>query len=483
MKRTLNPIFPPAAIEQEYEKRLKAAIREMEKSCVDELSKTYKANEDKILDSATDNLLKTFRQLLRKWMDKFNALADVLPEWFVGKIRGYVARNLIQQTKPLRDAGLGFNLTFRYMSEAEKQVFQAIVAENVNLIKSIAQQTLTQVEGIVLRAIETGQDLYTLKEQLHHQFGVSERRAAMIARDQTAKATNNLARQRLMDYGITRGIWMHTAAGKTYRETHINDMDGVEYNIKFGCYDPDPKVERAIQPAELVNCHCVCRPVIPAYGTEERGRNDWEEQSQGKESEGGIIRRKYPVNGFTVNYDEINSKEYHDRFIGMTGKESVDRAMHRKAIDILRHRNGTEYEDIAMISKRSGKILVQNIEMNITGKVGISEKEEEFLTNKGEWFEIIHNHPGSSIPSTDDIEWLFKRPFAAASTIIGHNGSIYRLIKLNPYDNIRPVIDEAILMIKHQYPGADDHVIEQKASIAIIEMLEQQGFLQYRKWY
>jgi hypothetical protein len=91
----------------------------------------------------------------------------------------------------------------------------------------------------------------------------------MIARDQTNKATNNLSRQRLLDYGVTKGIWMHTASGKTYRETHVNDMDGQEYDIREGCFDPDEKVNRYIQPAELVNCYCVCRPVIPQLSEEE----------------------------------------------------------------------------------------------------------------------------------------------------------------------------------------------------------------------
>lgn len=267
MKRTLNPVFPPAGIEKEYEKRLKKAVREMEKSVVYWLRARYKANESKILDSATDDLLKAFRRLLRQWMRNFRELAEVLPEWFVKKIRGYVSRNLVEQTRPLRDAGLGFNLKFAYMSQAERQVFRAIVNENVNLIKSIARESLTQVEGIVMRAIENGYDLGTLTESLHHQFGVTERRAAMIARDQTAKATNSLSRQRLMDYGVTRGIWMHTAAGKTYRETHV-EMDGTEYNIQFGCFDEHEG--RAIQPAELVNCHCVCRPVIPGVGEGEK---------------------------------------------------------------------------------------------------------------------------------------------------------------------------------------------------------------------
>lgn len=270
MKRTLKPIFPPAGIEKEYEKRLKKAVREMEHSVVYWLRARYRANESKIVgDSATDDLLKAFRKLLHQWERNFRELAETLPRWFVSKIRGYVAGNLAQQTKPLKDAGLGFNLKFSYMSNAERQVFQAIVSENVNLIKSIARESLTQVEGIVLRGITSGNDLSTVTEQLHHQFGVSERRAAMIARDQTNKATNNLSRQRLLDYGITRGIWMHTASGKTYRETHENEMDGQEYDIRDGCFDPDEKVNRYIQPAELVNCYCVCRPLIPQLSEEE----------------------------------------------------------------------------------------------------------------------------------------------------------------------------------------------------------------------
>jgi hypothetical protein len=275
MKRTLKPVFPPAGIEREYEKRLKKAVREMEHSVVYWLRARYRANESRIVgDSATDDILKSFRKLLHQWERNFRELADVLPRWFVTKIRGYVTNNLAQQTKPLKDAGLGFNLKFSYMSQRERQTFQAIVKENVNLIKSIARESLTQVEGIVLRNIEAGHDLARMTEELHKQFGVTERRARMIARDQTNKATNNLSRQRLLSYGINKGIWMHTASGKTYRETHALDhtqggMDGAEYFIDEGCYDPNPNVQDYIQPGELVNCYCVCRPVIPQLSEEE----------------------------------------------------------------------------------------------------------------------------------------------------------------------------------------------------------------------
>lgn len=269
MKRTLKPIFPPAGIEREYEKRLKKFVRAMRDSCIYWLKAKYRQNEDLIVDSATDNLLKEFRRLMWQWRKNARELCETLPRWFVYKIRRYVAGNLQEQTKPLRDAGLGFNLKFSYMSRKERQAFQGIIHGNVNLIKSIASESLTQVEGIVLRSIENGNDLSEMVDNLKSQFGVEERRAVTIARDQTAKATEILSRERLKSYGITKAIWMHTSAGKTYRETHLNDLDGKEYDLNEGIYDPDPKVEKYIHPAELVNCRCVFRPVVPSLTEEE----------------------------------------------------------------------------------------------------------------------------------------------------------------------------------------------------------------------
>jgi uncharacterized protein with gpF-like domain len=98
-----------------------------------------------------------------------------------------------------------------------------------------------------------------MTDDLEHSFGVTERRAAMIARDQTAKATNNLSRQRLLDYGVKYGKWMHTSSGKTYRESHM-EMDGEIYDLEQGCFDID--YGGYIQPGELVNCKCCCIPVL-----------------------------------------------------------------------------------------------------------------------------------------------------------------------------------------------------------------------------
>ena len=258
--RALRPVRPPVAIEREYQKRLKTLLQEMDRSLYWWLRAEYRKAEPEIVgDSAMGDLRVRLKKLVREWQKRFDAEASDLAKWFASKMQGYTTNNLQQQMKKAKLAPLGFDLAFTYHSQKERAVFSSIVEQNVSLIKSIASEHLTQVQGVVLRGIETGHDLSRMSEDLEHTFGVSERRAAMIARDQTAKASNNLSRQRLMDYGVTKGKWMHTSSGKTYRDSHV-EMDGEIYDLEQGCYDDD--YGDYVQPGELVNCHCVCIPVI-----------------------------------------------------------------------------------------------------------------------------------------------------------------------------------------------------------------------------
>lgn len=258
--RTLRPVRPPVAIEREYHKRLKNMILEMDRSLYWWLRAEYRKMEPVVVgDALFGDLRRKMSSLATTCKRKFNEKADALAKWFAEKIRSFTTRNLQNQMNQNNLAPLGFDLEFKYHSQQERVIFQSIVEQNVNLIKSISSEHLTQVQGIVLRGIESGHDLGRVTEELTKSFGVTERRAAMIARDQTAKATNNLTRQRLLDYGVTKGKWMHTSSGKTYRDSHV-EMDGEIYDLTEGCYDPDYGAH--IQPAELVNCHCLCVPVI-----------------------------------------------------------------------------------------------------------------------------------------------------------------------------------------------------------------------------
>ena len=265
--RTLRPVRPPIAIERAYHKKLKEMIQEMDRSLYWWLRAEYRKAEPEIVgDSAMADLRTKMKYLAKEWNKKYNLKAAEIAKWFAEEVQKYTTGNLQRQMKSSKLAELGFNLKFAYHSRKERNIFNSIVEQNVNLIKSIASEHLTQVQGIVLRGIETGHDLSRMTEDLEKSFGVTERRAAMISRDQTAKATNNLSRQRLMDYGVTKGKWMHTSSGKTYRDSHV-EMDGEIYDIEEGCWDDD--YGDYVQPGELVNCHCVCIPVIDFNNGEE----------------------------------------------------------------------------------------------------------------------------------------------------------------------------------------------------------------------
>lgn len=210
-------------------------------------------------DALPANVLRrAVRKLARRWQKRFNEAAHGLASWFAISNR---RRSTEQLRRILRDGGWSVELR---LSQAQRDILQATVHENVSLIRSIPQQYFTQVEGMVMRSVQSGRDLHQLTKDLQREFGVTKRRAVLIARDQNQKTTAMLHRTQQLELGIAKAIWVHSHAGKTFRRTHIAN-DGKEYDVKKGWYDPDPRVRRYIQPGFLINCKCFSRSIIPGF--------------------------------------------------------------------------------------------------------------------------------------------------------------------------------------------------------------------------
>jgi uncharacterized protein with gpF-like domain len=161
----------------------------------------------------------------------------------------------------LKEAGFTVKLQ---NSRRVQDIMRASMHENVALIKSIPAEYLAKVEGIVNRGVMAGRDLGSIVEGIQELEQVSLKRAKMIARDQANKATQTMTKARYEELGITRAIWQHNAGGKTFRETHV-EMNGIEFDLKEGLYDP--AVGEFIQPGFLINCKCSYRPYLPAFGS------------------------------------------------------------------------------------------------------------------------------------------------------------------------------------------------------------------------
>lgn len=204
------------------------------------------------LYSPSARIRKILDDLAKRWIARFDEMAPKIAEAY---LQGAFKASDSAFRQALREAG--WTVEFK-MTPAVRDAFNASLAENVGLIKSIPEKYLQQVEGVVMRSYSAGRDLETMVKDLKALYPAASHRAELIARDQSNKANAVVNRTRQMELGITEAIWMHSHAGKTPRPDHVA-ANGKRYKIAEGC-----KISgEFIQPGEEINCRCTCRAVLP----------------------------------------------------------------------------------------------------------------------------------------------------------------------------------------------------------------------------
>jgi uncharacterized protein with gpF-like domain len=161
----------------------------------------------------------------------------------------------------LKDAGFAIDWK---ASRAQNDALQSVISEQVALIKSIPSHYFTQIEGYVMRSVQTGRDLKTLTDDIEHNFGVTRRRAIIISKDQTAKAHATFERvRRLETFGPdVEAVWRHSTAGRHPRPSHVKaGADKVVFKVSEGWADPALGGKR-IWPGTEINCRCFSRVMV-----------------------------------------------------------------------------------------------------------------------------------------------------------------------------------------------------------------------------
>ncbi|HCU25448.1 MAG TPA: hypothetical protein DF383_10565 [Deltaproteobacteria bacterium] len=132
------------------------------------------------------------------------------------------------------------------------QELKAFTKGNVSLIKSIPDQYFEKVEGVVLRGAQAGKLSRDIASDIANQFGVTERRAALIARDQVASFNGQLTKLRQTSVGVTKYTWSDSGDERVRPEHAARD------GKIFSWSDPPP----GGHPGEDVLCRCVALPVF-----------------------------------------------------------------------------------------------------------------------------------------------------------------------------------------------------------------------------
>lgn len=255
----LKPIHSNLGVEAKYRRDMQALIKEMSDEFIKEIATAWEDRpplttiaQDKI--SPTGWLSRIMERLGEKWKARFDQASRTLGHDFA---RGAYQHGDKAMMAVLKKAGFAVKFT---MSPAATEAYDATIAENVGLIKSIPQEYLKGVQQLVWNSVTQGHDLHALTEGLKERYGVTRRRAAFIATDQNNKARSTLEKVRRQELGITQAIWMHSGGGRHPRQSHVN-MDGKPFDIEKGMYDPS--VDEHIQPGFLINCRCTSRAIIP----------------------------------------------------------------------------------------------------------------------------------------------------------------------------------------------------------------------------
>lgn len=275
--KTARAVWPNAGVERWYYTQLVALIDAMSADMLERVTAAWDENPPDIGILASDARASP-TTLLQRALERWGGLwTGKLEKLSVDLARKFASRAFVATETSMKSsfAAAGFTVKFK-PTRKSLEAYKAVAAENVGLIKSIAPEYLDDVQGAVWASVRKGGDLSTLSIELRKKYGVTVRRAALIARDQNNKAKALIENVRRREAGITQAIWLHSTAGKEPRPTHV-EMSGNLYFITdqparpgvpaepAGMYDSDPRVKAYVFPGELINCRCVSKAVIPGF--------------------------------------------------------------------------------------------------------------------------------------------------------------------------------------------------------------------------
>lgn len=257
--KQMKPVDVPKSAGIRYNAQLQklvAAIREDINTQIMPLIKSLEPQY--VADGWATDIASVFNRLLSKWRSPaFMNAASETAAAFVKTVNEQNQRRFSRNAKSIGIDVFGDNIKLQNLLEAS-------ALDNSRLITTIPEQYLNQVQSIVMTNMKAGLLPRNIASQLREQFGVTKRRAALIARDQTSKINGEISKSRQEGAGFEYFKWL-TSQDSRVRDRHesIAKAD-VGYGPGIYRWDDPPKDEKGnkIIPGSPINCRCVAVPVI-----------------------------------------------------------------------------------------------------------------------------------------------------------------------------------------------------------------------------
>nr|WP_253260894.1 phage minor head protein [Rhodanobacter glycinis] len=138
------------------------------------------------------------------------------------------------------------------------KLFQALLDEQVTLIKSLPTDAAKRVHELTIKGMEDSTRAKEIAKEIGRTGEVSASRANLIARTEVARTASTLTQARAEHIGSDGYIW-RTSKDSDVRHSH-KQMEG-----KFIRWDSPPTLSdgTTTHAGQIYNCRCYPEPVIP----------------------------------------------------------------------------------------------------------------------------------------------------------------------------------------------------------------------------
>lgn len=242
----------PVGEEREYTAELVSIVREMERLVRAEIFPLFGRRDDAIEDLPESA---GFFEVVRQGFLKVLARLDLsgVHAKVTAKARRVAGFNKKQFHAVIRRA---YEVDIFVDEPWLADLAKAWESENVALIKSIPQQSLTRMHSKVVESVRRGGLVKDLRDDLVKEFGIAKDRAELIANDQIGKLNAQLTEQRQRQIGVEEYTW-RGVLDERERDEHVS-REGQVFSWSKPPEDGHPGMP--------IRCRCRSEPRLPLLG-------------------------------------------------------------------------------------------------------------------------------------------------------------------------------------------------------------------------
>lgn len=236
-KRPAQPVDASKKVERFYRLQLqslvKAMAREVRKEVlpvIKEEAAEYTLDAHYTRDTWADRIIETLSRIMGRYTGETGLFQQQYERMAARTVSMAEAESTGAFLKSVNKA-VGVDLEPVLNSQGMSEYLTVATRANVDLIKSVPQEYFDRIENAVLGGVRGGQAPAQIARNIREATGVSERRARLLARDQSAKLTSEITERRQSQSGIQ--YYRSSTAG----DERVTGKPGGKYpNAKISCW-------------------------------------------------------------------------------------------------------------------------------------------------------------------------------------------------------------------------------------------------------